>query len=362
MKILVILGSIVVVLAGLKAAAAIVVPLLLAIFIAIICIPPTKYLERKGVPDSLAIGLVLIAVFGIGFLLMSYLGASLTSFTRSLPTYEAALSRQLAKGVELLQGYGLDVSTKGITEYFDPSIAMKMVSSVFSSLSEILANFFLIILTVVFILLEAANMPRKMQVAFGGAEATVALQNFSKIGEGINKYLALKSVISLATGALIAMWLAILGVDFPVLWGVMAFMLNYVPNIGSLIAAVPAVLLALIQLGWLSSLLVASGYVLANIVMGSVIEPRLMGRGVGLSTLVVFLSLIFWGWVLGPVGMLLSVPLTMVVKIAFESNESTHWIGILLGPDQPEAMIAEAHDESEKQDAEDEAKSDAENA
>jgi predicted PurR-regulated permease PerM len=138
-------------------------------------------------------------------------------------------------------------------------------------------------------------------------------------------------MVSLATGVLVAVWLVVLGLDYPLLWGLLAFLLNYVPNIGSIIAAVPAVLLAVVQLGILRALLVAAGFLVVNLVMGGAVEPRFMGRGLGLSTLVVFLSLLFWGWLLGPVGMLLSVPLTMTVKIALDSREDTRWAAVLLG-------------------------------
>ena len=137
------------------------------------------------------------------------------------------------------------------------------------------------------------------------------------------------------TGIAIGIWLAILGVNHAFLWGLFAFLLNYVPNIGSIIAAIPAVLLALIQLGLGSAILVGIGYLVVNVVVGSIIEPKYMGKGLGLSTLVVFLSLVFWGWVLGPVGMVLSVPLTMVLKIGLESKEDTRWIAVLLGSAPP---------------------------
>ena len=119
-------------------------------------------------------------------------------------------------------------------------------------------------------------------------------------------------------------------VDYPLLWGLLAFLLNYIPNLGSIIAAVPTVLLTLVQLGWSAALIVFAGYSVVNVVIGSFIEPRFMGKGLGLSTLVVFLSLVFWGWVLGPVGMLLSVPLTMTLKIALESSEENRWLAKLL--------------------------------
>ena len=130
---------------------------------------------------------------------------------------------------------------------------------------------------------------------------------------------------------MVTIWLAILRVDYPVLWGLLAFMFNYVPNIGSIIAAVPAILLAFIQLGTTTAIMAALGYIAFNVIIGNVIEPRFMGRGLGLSTLVVFLSLIFWGWVLGPVGMVLSIPLTMTMKIGLSSREETMWISTLLG-------------------------------
>jgi len=149
----------------------------------------------------------------------------------------------------------------------------------------------------------------------------------------VNSYFSIKTWISLATGIFIAIWLAVIGVDYPLLWGLLAFLLNFVPNIGSIIAAVPALLLALVQLGGGEALLAGLGYVIANVVLGNVVEPKFMGKGVGLSTLVVFISLVFWGWILGPVGMLLSVPLTMIIKLALESRQQTQWLAILLGPE-----------------------------
>ena len=167
--------------------------------------------------------------------------------------------------------------------------------------------------------------------------------HFREIVARINQYLAIKAVTSLVTGLLITLWLSILGVDFPILWGVIAFMLNFVPTIGSIIAAIPTMLLSLVQLGVDSTLLVALGYLLVNTVVGNVWEPRIMGRGLGLSTLVVFLSLTFWGWVFGSVGMLLSVPFTMIAKIVLEKSPDTRWIAILLGS---ESDLPEIDDEA----------------
>ena len=137
----------------------------------------------------------------------------------------------------------------------------------------------------------------------------------------VQRYLAIKTVTSLVTGLLVGVWVGMMGLDFAVVWGLVAFMLNYIPNIGSIVAAVPAVLLAVIQLGVGPGIAVALGYLVINITMGNLVEPALLGRSLGLSTLVVFLSLIFWGWMWGTVGMLLSVPLTMMTKIFLENSE-----------------------------------------
>ena len=143
--------------------------------------------------------------------------------------------------------------------------------------------------------------------------------------------MGIKTLTSLMTGLLVWIWLQIVGVNYPVLWGLLAFLFNYIPNIGSIIAAVPAVLLALVQLGLPGALWTAGGYLAVNMLIGNVIEPRIMGKGMGLSTLVVFLSLIVWGYILGGVGMFLSVPLTMIAKIVLEHNPRTRWIAVILG-------------------------------
>jgi AI-2 transport protein TqsA len=197
------------------------------------------------------------------------------------------------------------------------------------ALSNVLSKTVLIILIVIFILLEAAGFPQKLQAVSNNPKKS--LSNFSKIHDNIKRYMAIKTIISFATGLSVSIFLYILGIDYPLLWGMLAFLLNFIPNIGSLIAAIPAVLLALVQFGLGMAGVTALGYLIINTLFGTFLEPKLLGQGLGLSTLVVFLSLIFWGWILGPVGMLLSVPLTMVVKIALDSQEETHWIGIMLG-------------------------------
>ncbi len=323
------LASFVIVVAGMRAAQSLLVPFLLASFIAILCAGPMHWLQRRRVPAGLAVLMVILTVVGSSLTVLILVGSSANDFSSALPEYQQSLRTQTLSLVTWLQGLGLSVSTNLITDYFDPAKALQIAGNMLARASGVLANAFMILLTVVFILLEAAGLPDKLRAGLDNAEAS--LKSFERFNTGVQQYLAIKTLVSFATGVLITLWLVILGLDYPLLWGLVAFLLNYIPNIGSIIAAVPAVLLAVVQLGPVSSLMVAGGYLAVNLLMGSAIEPKLMGRKLGLSTLVVFLSLVFWGWALGPVGMLLSVPLTMIVKIALEVKPETRWLALLLG-------------------------------
>lgn len=330
-SILITFAAFVVVVAGLRAAEPIVVPFLLSIFLAIISAPPLFWLERRGFPKWLAMLTVITGIVAVALGITALLGNSINDFSRDIPFYKTRLKEQFGGVVSWLSAHGVQVTREQVLSYVNPGKAIELVGEIFNGFGGVLANAFLIFLTVVFILFEAHSFPRKVRAAIDDPEKK--LERFEHFTENLIRYLAIKTLTSLGTGIAIGVWLAIMGVEYPVLWGLLAFLLNYVPNIGSIIAAVPAVLLTAVQLGPLSALWTALGYLVVNIVFGNVIEPRFMGRGLGLSTLVVFLSLVFWGWVLGPVGMLLSVPLTMTLKIALDSSEETRWMAVMLGPE-----------------------------
>lgn len=331
-KALVVLACLVVVLAGIKAASAIMVPLFLSVFIAIACSPVINWANRYNVPRWLSISLVILLIVFFGFLLAGLVGQSMTEFRQNLPEYRAQLSGHFAWVVEKLNQFNIHLDRELITSQLDPGIAMSMATNFLSGMGGALSNLFLILLTVIFMLFEADSIPNRVHVAL--ADPQGKLQHIDRFIRSVNSYLAIKTVVSLATGLIIGIWLYVMDVDHFLLWAVLAFMLNYIPNIGSIIAAIPAVMIAFVQYGVGAAGMAALGFALVNTVMGNVVEPRLMGRGMGLSTLVVFLSLIFWGWLLGSVGMLLSVPLTMIVKIALESREESRWLAVLLSSDQ----------------------------
>jgi len=329
--ILVTIAACVVVIAGMKAAKTLLVPFLLSIFIAVICSPLLFWLRRKKIPMAIALIIVIMGILGVGLMVGVLVSSSLNEFTQALPLYQEGLQKEIAGISAFLDKMGVENSDEMLMKYANPGAAMKLALTMLAGLGNVLSNAFLIFLTVMFILLEAASFPAKLYAAFGSSK--MPMKNFDIFAANISRYMAIKTWVSLVTGTLITVWLAVLGVDYAILWGLLAFMFNYVPNIGSIIAAVPAILLAYIQIDMTTAMLVAGGYIAVNMVIGNFIEPRFMGRGLGLSTLIVFLSLIFWGWVLGPVGMVLSIPLTMTLKIALSSREETVWISTLLGAD-----------------------------
>lgn len=322
-------AAFVIVIAGMRATESILVPFLLSVFFAIVCAPPLMWLKRKGIPTLLAVLAVVSTVLLAGLIVVALIGTSLNDLSSALPVFQESLREKMTGLLAFLEGFGINISDLGITEAFDPGIAMKLVVGMLAGLKKVLTNGFLILLTVIFILLEASSFPSKLRAIL--TEPEESLSQFDKFIDSVQHYMAIKTVFSFITGIAVTIWLLALGVPYPLLWGLLAFLLNYIPNIGSILAAVPAILLALIQFGVGKAVIVLAGYFVINIIVGNVLEPKIMGRGLGLSTLVVFLSLVFWGWVFGPVGMLLSVPLTMTVKIALDSNEDTRWIATLLG-------------------------------
>ncbi|WP_019615883.1 AI-2E family transporter [Psychromonas ossibalaenae] len=324
-------AAVVISLAGIKIAAPIVVPFLLSLFVAIICNPAINFLAERRVPRGLAITIVIVLIFSLFIVLGGVIGSSVNEFRQAIPVYEEKLSSEISWLLVWMSQYNISLSLTEIREYFDPAKVMTLVTTTLSGFSSVLGNVFLLLLTVVFMLSEGQGFAKKLHAAFDDSEGKEkSLDHFLK---SVNQYMAIKTIISLATGLIIGSVLWLMGVDFYILWALLAFLLNYIPNIGSIIAAVPAVILTFLQLGVGSAAVVTALFVSVNMVMGSIVEPKFMGRSLGLSTLVVFLSLIFWGWLLGMVGMLLSVPLTMIFKIALENSDDGRWFAVLLSSD-----------------------------
>ena len=321
-------AAFVIVVAGMRAAQDILIPFLLAIFIATICNPLVLLLQKKRIHQAFAIFFVFLLMIAFGFGITSLLGTSLNEFSNNFPQYQILLKSYAEDIISFLENRGLSISGQILLEQFDPGAVMSLTSGILSRLGSIVTNTFLIIFMVVFMLVEANIFKDKIMKLFKGTDER--LEQFASFTYTVKRYMLIKTALSMATGIFATVWLILLDVNYPFLWGFLTFLLNYIPTIGSNIAAIPPVLMALIQYDLFFMFLVALGYLVINNVIGSLLEPRIMGQGMGISPLVVFVSLIFWGWVFGPIGMILCVPMTTIIKIAFANTEKTQWISTLL--------------------------------
>ncbi len=321
------LASLVVIIAGLKSAKSICVPFLFAIFLSILGFVPLTFLKKIKIPTWIAVliiaSIVLGAILGTGVILSK----SVNEFSQTLPDYKMRfdeLTRQTnnwirAKGFENVELVDISI--------FSPNSILEYVSSFFKSLASTLSSTFIVIILMIFMLLEAAEFSTKLNFALGDK---IDFNRFQNTCADVQRYLAIKTSTSLLTGLLVGSWTYLMGLDFYILWGFIAFLLNYIPFVGSTVASVPAILLATLTHGPSGAITIAIGYLVVNILISNFIEPIFMGRQLGLSPLVVLLSLIFWGWVWGPGGALMSVPLTMIIKILLENNKDLRWLSLLL--------------------------------
>ncbi|MBU2493060.1 MAG: AI-2E family transporter [Bacteroidetes bacterium] len=332
MQYILILAALVIIIAGINLAQSVVVLFLVSIFLALLGTPGVLWLKEKHIPSGISVFLVMSVMVIIILLIGAQIGTSISSFSDELPELQIKIREQIHELRLTLKHRGIAVTEKFFLEYVNPEAVMKLTAGLLTGLSSLLSDLLLILLTVTFILLEVSSFPVKVRKILG--DPTQAFPLFTKFVVDMKRYMVIKTSINLVTGILIGLWMYILGVQFPILWGFLAFILHYIPNIGSVICAVPPALFALVEMGLGSSLLVIAGNIFVGFIIGSVIEPRVMGRQLGLSTLVVFLSLIFWGSLLGLVGAILSIPLTMTMKFAFENNENTKWISVLLGSEK----------------------------
>ncbi|MBF7053315.1 AI-2E family transporter [Halomonas sp. KAO] len=344
------LAALVVIVAGMRAGASLLVPMLLAAFVAVICTAPVLWLNRHGLGLRLSVWLTLV-VIGVVFLLLGgLLVNSFGTFVDTLPDIEQKLYDYYLRLLDGLSRLGLAIDTDRLAELLDAEQLGGWIPSLIGEVGNLLMQSVVVGLLAVFLLFETLSFRDKVSQALENPAAS--LERFREFSLRLKRYLAVKTVVSLVTGGLVWIACLLVGVDFPLLWAVLAFVLNYIPNIGSAIAAVPPVLLLLVSPdgGMLDALLLAAAYLGINFLLGNIVEPRMMGKALGLSTFIAFLSLVVWGWIFGAVGMLLSVVLTMTLKIALDSHPETRWIAHLLGPGNEASRVREGlpparHDE-----------------
>lgn len=321
-------AAIVVLIAGLKSSNDIVSPLLMAIFISIVCTPSLFWLRSRGLPTAIALIVILVVIGLLGAAVFGLIANSIDQFSDSIPRYKQNLNLLYEQLRATILRWGYSLPADGLADKLNPSSLIKLLNYMLNGLSNILADGLIVFLAVLFILAEVAALPDKLRNALKSPDESMKrLQSFTS---KVIHYLALKAATSALTALCVVVILWVLEIDYIFLWAILAFFLNFIPYVGSVLAGLPPVLLALIDHGLTTALWVTTGYIAINIIVGNIVETRLMGDGLNLSSFVVFVSLIFWGWVLGPAGMFLSIPLTMLITIALESGENSKRIALLM--------------------------------
>lgn len=331
-KTVLMLAGVTAVLWGLHESATILVPLLTAVFITVVSLPIVRFLTDRRVPRWAAVLAAVAVDVAILLALAGLVGGTLNEFYDAVPTYQTRLTELTEQGIVWLDSFGFQIDPESMSAVVRQVGVMDLVADLFRRVWALGSWTLLVGLLVLFMLAEAGTWRHKM--AYVLHRPTLDLPRFANAAREVQTYLVVKSGLSMVTGALCGGWVAICGVDFPLLWGLLAFFLNYVPTLGMFIATIPPVLVALIQFGPGSALLLLAGYLVINFTLGNLVEPRIMGRALGLSPLVVFLSMVFWYTIWGPVGALLAVPLTMAIKILLASTEDLRWAAVLLGSEE----------------------------
>jgi AI-2 transport protein TqsA len=321
---LIVLAAFVVVCAGIKFAESVLVPVVLGSFIATVNVPLVSKLSYHRVPLAAALGLTLIVDALALTAFSALLIVSAGRLASRLPDYRSSLQAAELGLTERLLANGVDTGWK---EIVDPMSVVSTVASLAGDVVFVLLDLGLALVIAAFLLLQFAQLGADVSDGIGSGAAQLR-----RAVREMYRYIAVKTLTSMATGVLIGGWLWGIGAELPILFGLVAFLLNFIPALGSILAAVLALVVALLQHGVQHGMYVLFGYTVVNIAIGSFVEPKLMGRALGLWPLVILLSVVFWGWLLGLVGAVLSALLTQVVKVALLSSPDLRWVGLAMGP------------------------------
>ena len=325
-RVLFLLAATFVVLAGLRLAAPVVNPILFAIVFGLLFAPIYAWLQRRlpsGVALVIMLGGLLVLFSGL-FVLLS---ASITRLTGRLGFYARRLDGQMGDLRSVLDSLGL--SGFDVGGAINTGALVGALGAVLSGIAGFLSSLFLVLMIMLFLLSEGSALMGRLRSAVASDNPQVA--RLTVIGQSVVLQFGLRGIVNLVTAIGIAVALFFLGVDFPLLWGVLIFFLSYIPYIGLVLGAAPAVLLALAEFGLGRALVVVAVVVVVNILAENVLSPTLMGRGLNLSPTVVFLSFIFWAWLLGGPGAFLALPITLFVAVMFDTFPETRWIASLMG-------------------------------
>lgn len=327
------LAALVVILAGLHVAAPIIVPLLLATAFAIAFQPMSDLLRRRRVPTFVASVVTVLVVLCVLGGLGTLAAVAVSDLVSQAPRYADQISGQWEGLVAWLDRRGLGSLAEGIATANFGGRAAQIVQGIAVWLSGAASDLFTVLLLTVFLQLETVMLRRKLELI----TVHQGMSQARRVFESVQRYLRVKFVLACMNGLLLGTWCWLWGVSNPLLWGVAAFALNFIPILGSLLAAIPPILLGLVEGGFGTAIGVAAGYVAVNVAVDNMLEPRLMGRTLDLSPLVLLVSLLSWGLLLGPTGALLSFPLTVAMRLACEQHPDLRWIAVLLAAKPPAA-------------------------
>jgi AI-2 transport protein TqsA len=324
------LGILVLIAVGvvLKTAQSVILPLVIAWLLSFLIGPAINFMTARKIPATLAVFIILIVLLGIFYLSGTFLYARFSAFVAAYPKYHARFTDLIAM-----------ITSKWNLE-FDPLAGInwgqnigRILASFSRSIFAFASQLVLVIIFLFFILLGKPYFRYKILKSFSSEDADqIARITFSITGQ-IRRYLSLQFLISFTTGVLVWLALQIIGVDFAVTWGALAFFLNFIPTVGSIVASIPPILLALVQFYpslWPGVVTLLSVMTI-QLGMGNALAPKIMGDRLNLSPVVVLLSLLFWGWLWGIVGALLSIPIAAAIKIVCENIQTLHPISVMMG-------------------------------
>jgi AI-2 transport protein TqsA len=337
LRVMLFLAATVVVLVGMRLGAPILDPILFAVVLSLLFSPIYAWLRRHRIPIPLALVLMLVGLtilFGGIFLL---LGISIARFSGDIASYTGQLNQQLNNLQGLAESLGL--TKADIKNALHPSALTATIGAVLGGIADFLSDIFLILLITLFLLAEGPAMMSRLRASAGADHPQ--LESMMVFGHSVVRQLGLRAIVNLFTAAGVIILLWVLGVDFPLMWGILTFFLSFIPWIGLPIAVAPAVVLALAEYGIDRALLVILGVVVINVVAENLLSPMLMGRGLSLSPTVLFVGFIFWAWLLGGPGAFLAAPLTIFVALIFQTFPETRWIASLMVVGAPDAETTE---------------------
>jgi AI-2 transport protein TqsA len=338
-KLLLTLAAAIAVLAGVRVASPIIGPVLIAFIITVAWSPGSDWLRRHGWhPSAAALTGIALGVIGIA-LFVGLVWSSLIQLQENIPGYQpriAALQQLIREKVADLP---FDSSRILSSDVVSPGSIVGYALKVVQNVSQTAGNLLVLVLLMAFMMIEAVRYPQKLREAF--ASSPEVLRRFSEFGDSIRSYVGLNAVFGLGAALLDTVLLLSFGVDYAILWGVLSFLLSFIPNVGFIIALTPPTLLALIQFGFGRAIAVLVGYIVINFIVDNIIKPRFVGERFDLSPLVVVVSLLFWGWLIGPMGALAAVPLSIGAKFLFESFEDSRWIAHLMSDAGPKPVVVD---------------------